>query len=66
MTERWKEFRRSLQKALQEVKDGAILSGIYEELGADGFSFNPIIGYGANAADPHHDIDKSVVKKGTL
>ncbi|MGX7107006.1 M24 family metallopeptidase [Hutsoniella sourekii] len=27
---------------------------IYQELGADGPSFEPIIAYGANGADPHH------------
>ncbi|MBC8630797.1 M24 family metallopeptidase [Paeniclostridium hominis] len=29
------------------------LSGIYEDLGADGFSFSPIIGFGPTGADPH-------------
>lgn len=31
-----------------------VLLSIYKELGADGFSFEPIIAYGANAANPHH------------
>ena len=57
-------IQKELAEGVTEVKMAQILSGIYEELGADGFSFNPIIGYGANAADPHHDIDKSVVKEG--
>jgi Xaa-Pro dipeptidase len=47
-----------------EKKMAQILSGIYEELGAEGFSFSPIIAYGANAADPHHESDNSVVKEG--
>lgn len=29
------------------------LNRIYDELGADGFSFEPIIAYGVKAADPH-------------
>lgn len=37
-----------------EKKLAKLLSGIYEEVGADGLSFDPIIAYGANAADPHH------------
>ncbi|MTK11568.1 MAG: aminopeptidase P family protein [Clostridiaceae bacterium] len=47
-----------------EKKMGQILAGIYEDLGADGFSFDPIIAYGANAADPHHGPDNSEVKEG--
>ncbi len=47
-----------------EKKMGQILSGIWEELGAEGHSFDPIIGYGANAADPHHANDDSIVKEG--
>lgn len=57
-------IQKELKENVSEVKMSQILAGIYEELGADGFSFNPIIGFGANAADPHHDIDKSVVKEG--
>jgi Xaa-Pro dipeptidase len=47
-----------------EKKMGQLLSGIWEELGAEGHSFDPIIGYGANAADPHHVMDNSTVKDG--
>lgn len=35
-----------------EMKDH--LTNIYQALGQDGFSFEPIIAYGANGADPHH------------
>lgn len=47
-----------------EKKMAKMLLDIYEELGADGFSFSPIIAYGANAADPHHEPDNSKVKEG--
>ncbi|KYH35534.1 putative peptidase [Clostridium tepidiprofundi DSM 19306] len=47
-----------------EKKMGQILLGVYEELGAEGYSFDPIIAYGANGADPHHESDNSVVKEG--
>lgn len=40
------------------------LSDIYAELGTDGFSFEPIIAYGANGADPHHGSDHSKPKAG--
>ncbi|WP_251861170.1 Xaa-Pro peptidase family protein [Clostridium sp. Marseille-Q2269] len=47
-----------------EKKMGKILGDIYSELGAEGFSFDPIVAYGANGADPHHELDESVVKEG--
>ncbi len=47
-----------------EKKMGQLLGEIYEELGAEGYSFEPIIAYGANCADPHHEGDNSVVAEG--
>lgn len=40
------------------------LAKVYAELGADGYSFDPIIAYGDNAADPHHETDASTGKVG--
>lgn len=40
------------------------LLAIYEELGTDGISFSPIIAYGANGADPHHETDNSLLQSG--
>jgi Xaa-Pro dipeptidase len=40
------------------------LYDIYENLGADGFSFDPIIAYGINGSDPHHESDSSILKPG--
>lgn len=37
---------------------------IYKELGAEGLSFDPIICYGPNAADPHHACDDTKLKEG--
>ncbi|HWR09481.1 Xaa-Pro peptidase family protein [Sporomusa sp.] len=37
---------------------------IYDELGAGGCSFAPIIAYGANATDPHHEPDGSILQAG--
>lgn len=39
------------------------LQGIYQGLGTE-FSFEPIICYGANCADPHHSCDDTTVKPG--
>ena len=41
-----------------------VLQEIYEEEGASGFSFSPIIATGANGADPHHGTGKSILEKG--
>lgn len=53
-----------IPQGLTEKKMAQVLSSIYEELGADGYSFSPIIAFGANAADPHHEPDNSIVKPG--
>ena len=47
-----------------EKKMGKLLGDMWEDMGAEGHSFDPIIGYGANAADPHHEMDNSTVKEG--
>ncbi len=53
-----------LSERRSEIKMGRALGDIWEELGADGHSFDPIVAYGANAADPHHGMDGSTVKDG--
>ncbi len=42
------------------------LLGIYQELGAEDFSFPPIVSFGANAADPHHMPDGTVLCAGDV
>jgi len=37
---------------------------IYQSLGAEAFSFEPIVAFGKNAADPHHMPDNTVLKEG--
>ncbi|MCB2300515.1 M24 family metallopeptidase [Clostridium tagluense] len=51
-------------KKCTEKKMGKLLGDMWEEMGAEGHSFDPIVGYGANAADPHHVMDNSTVKEG--
>ncbi len=48
----------------QTIAEG--LLGAYRELGADDFSFSPIVSFGANAADPHHEPDGTVLKRGDM
>lgn len=40
------------------------LAAFYKELGNAGFSFEPIIAYGPNGADPHHETDDSKLEVG--
>ncbi|UFH65365.1 Xaa-Pro peptidase family protein [Clostridium cadaveris] len=51
-------------KGFTEKEMASKLAEIYQDLGAEGFSFDPIIAYGANAADPHHEPDDSKGKTG--
>lgn len=61
----------AMERLQAEVKEGVTekelmnkLQAIYEDLGTEGFSFSPIIGFGANAADPHYSTGNAVVKAG--
>lgn len=60
-----------MKTILNELKEGytekyyaRLLEEIYEKEGANGFSFDPIIGYGINAANPHHESGNTKLKKG--
>ena len=61
----------AMRRIKKEVRGGVTereladkLSQIYRELGADGLSFPSIVSFGANAADPHHSPDDTVLKEG--
>lgn len=41
-----------------------LLLNEYKRLGASAHSFDPIVGYGKNGADPHHENDGSMLKPG--
>lgn len=58
------KLQNLLTQNLTEKEMAQKLATIYEELGADGFSFNPIIAYGKNGADPHAHCGKEKVKEG--
>jgi len=53
-----------IPEKLTELEMTKRLEAIYHKLGNDGFSFDPIIAYGKNGADPHHMNDDSLVKPG--
>ncbi len=51
------------------VTEEQIASGLlaeYRRLGATDHSFSPIVSFGANAADPHHEPDQTVFHKGDM
>lgn len=48
----------------REIADG--LLGEYRRLGAEGHSFSPIVSFGANAADPHHEPDDTAFSQGDM
>lgn len=48
-----------ITKGMTEAELGEELLKIYLKNGAQGHSFEPIIAYGAHAADPHHETDDS-------
>lgn len=45
---------------------GDKLLEIYQSMGAAGHSFDPIVGYGDNAADPHHESDDTKLTGGSV
>ena len=48
----------------QQIAEG--LLGEYRRLGAQDHSFTPIVSFGANAADPHHEPDATVLGRGVV
>ncbi len=57
-------FRGLIHEGVTEREVAEQMLSIYRELGADGFSFEPLVAFGVNAADPHHAPDDTVVKPG--
>lgn len=71
MREASKVNDKAVEKAIKLLKEDydektmcKLLAGIYESEGTDAFSFYPLIAYGKNAAEPHHDSDRTKLKNG--
>ena len=54
----------NLKEGYSEKYYANLLAEIYEEEGASGFSFSPIIATSPNGADPHHGTGKDKIKVG--
>lgn len=59
-------FRELVHEGVTEQEVAGQLEEIYRSLGASGHSFSPIVSFGANAADPHHEPDGTVLKNGDV
>ena len=57
-------FKDLIHAGITEKEAAAQTQQIYRELGADDDAFPPIVSFGANAADPHHWPDDTVLKEG--
>lgn len=60
------QFKKLIHEGVTELSVASQLLDIYRSLGADGHSFDPIVSFGANAADPHHEPDNIVLKSGDV
>lgn len=57
-------FKKLVYEGISEKEVADQILDIYLELGAEGFSFEPIVAFGKNAADPHHMPDDTKLKAG--
>ena len=58
------EFKKLIREGVTELEVADQMLAIYKKLGASGYSFDPIVAFGDNAADPHHSPDNTVLKEG--
>lgn len=58
------QFKALIHEGVTEKQVADQMHQIYLNLGADDYSFTPIVSFGANAADPHHEPDDTVLKVG--
>ncbi|RKD23609.1 Xaa-Pro dipeptidase [Caminicella sporogenes DSM 14501] len=57
------EIIEFIKKGCSEIEASKKLAEIYSKYGCSGFSFEPLICYGANAAEPHHASDNTELKE---
>jgi Xaa-Pro dipeptidase len=58
------DFKRLIRPDVTELEVAEQMLTIYKSHGAEGYSFDPIVAFGRNAADPHHMPDNTVLKEG--
>lgn len=60
------EFKKLPKEGITEIEIASQMLDIYKKLGAQDYSFSPIVAFGVNAADPHHMPDETVLKEGDV
>lgn len=61
------EILSAVRPGMTEREAARLLLEIYRRLGAEGVSFPPIVSFGPNGADPHHEPDDTVIgERGAL
>lgn len=58
------EFKKLIHEGVSEKQVASKCLDIYKKLGADGFSFSPIVAFGSNSANPHHMPDDTILQEG--
>ena len=59
-------FKTLVKEGISEKQIAEQMLDIYISLGAQGYSFDPIVAFGVNAADPHHMPDDTILKEGDV
>ena len=59
-------FKTLIHEGVTEKEVADQMLKVYQDLGADGFSFEPLVAFGPNAADPHHSPDNTVLREGNV
>lgn len=59
-------LRAQVREGVTEHEIASGLLAEYRRLGAQDHSFTPIVSFGANAADPHHEPDDTVLRHGDV
>ncbi len=60
------EFKKLIHEGVTEKEVADQMMPIYQKLGATRYSFDPIVAFGDNAADPHHMPDDTVLQEGDI
>lgn len=58
------KFKGLVKAGITEIEMANQMEAIYKSFGADGYSFEPLVGFGANAAVGHYYAGNTVLKEG--